>query len=190
MGQEIRYVLPLFNFSLYIWKSEGISFSLGQLSHIDLFSRSPGHQECGLRKHIGHKNIVPYTFNFASQIGNSGMWCHHVASGSLCILNYTLMVYVCLQWSVFVNFDAETFLGNMNVTLPLNFTFTLSTAKCSESVPNLAQAWFRVSDIILSPHNLSYCLSLIFQIVCKIKKPQFNAFWTVHHSINLYQSPT
>jgi hypothetical protein len=90
-------MLPLFNFSLYIWKSEGIPLSLGQLSHIDLFSCSPGHQKFGLRKHIGNKNILPYTFNYASQIGNSGMCCHHVASGSLCILNYTLMLYVSLQ---------------------------------------------------------------------------------------------
>lgn len=104
---------PFSIFSLYVWKSEGISLSLGQLSHIDLFSCSPGHRKCGLRKHIGHKNIVPYTFNFASQIGNSGICCHHVASSSLCVLNYTLMLYVCLQWSEFVNFDTETFLGNI-----------------------------------------------------------------------------
>ena len=37
------------------WKSEGISFSLGQLSHIGLFPCSPGHQKYGLSKHIGHK---------------------------------------------------------------------------------------------------------------------------------------
>ena len=60
----------------------------------------------------------------------------------------------------------------MNIKLPLNSTFALSTAKCSESVPNLAQAWFSVSDITLSPHNWSYCLSQIFQIVCKIQQSQ------------------
>ena len=160
-----------------IWKSQGISFSLGQLPHFDLFSCSPGHQKCELRKQIGHKNFVPYTFNFASQIGNSGMCCHHVASGSLRVINYSLMLSVCLEWSEFVNFDTtpKHLLGiyYMNIKVPLKSTFALSTAKCSECVSNLAQASFSVSDITLSPYNWSYCLSQLFQIVCKIQKSQY-----------------
>jgi hypothetical protein len=108
-------MLPLFNFRFFFshGSQRAFSFLLGQLSHIDLFSCSPGHRKCGLRKHIGIETLCRTPSSFASQIDNSGMCCHHVASGSLCIPNFMLMVYVYLEQSEFVNFDTKTFLGNI-----------------------------------------------------------------------------